>query len=54
MWFPACARLEVFIRNAATGIGLHFEVAARRGLDAFQHPYAYAARHGSTRPLGST
>jgi hypothetical protein len=52
LWYPACARLEVFIRNVATGIGLHLEVGASRGLDAFHHPYAYAARGGGV--LGGT
>ncbi|HEU5213662.1 MAG TPA: hypothetical protein VFU10_12890, partial [Gaiellaceae bacterium] len=36
LWYPACARLEVFIRNVATGVGLHFEVAGGRGPSLFR------------------
>jgi hypothetical protein len=46
LWYPACERLEVLIRDVASGVGVHFEVAGGRGLDAFHHAYAYAALLG--------
>jgi hypothetical protein len=46
LWYPQCERVEVSVRDAATGVGFHLEVAPGRALDAFQHPYAYAASLG--------
>jgi hypothetical protein len=43
--YPACERLELSIRDLATGAGFQLEVASGDAIDAFHHPYAYAARH---------
>ena len=46
LWLPQCDRVEVSVRDLATGVGFHLEVAPGRALDAFRHPYAYAASLG--------
>jgi hypothetical protein len=38
--------VEVSVRDVATRVGFHFEVAPGRALDAFHHPYAYAPTFG--------
>ena len=43
LWKPRCGHVEVSVQDAATGIGFHLEVAPGSALDAFHHPYAYAA-----------
>jgi hypothetical protein len=45
LWHPACERVELSIRDLATGAGFQVEVASGDAIDAFYHPYAYAARH---------
>ena len=45
LWYPACERVELSIRDLATGAGFQLEVASGDAIDAFYHPYAYAARH---------
>jgi hypothetical protein len=46
LWHPACERVEVSVRDVATGLGFRVEVAPGSALDAFRHPYAYAASLG--------
>jgi hypothetical protein len=46
LWHPACEQVEVSVRDVATGVGFHLEVAPGSALDAFHHPYAYAAALG--------
>jgi hypothetical protein len=43
LWHPESERVELFIRDLATGQVLHFEVAPDNAIDAFNHPYAYLA-----------
>src|SRR6266513_4600650 len=43
LWYPACERVELSIRDLATGARLQLEVASSDAIDAFYHPYAYAA-----------
>ena len=43
LWHPEVERVELSVRDATTGAGFHVEVAPDRALDAFYHPYAYAA-----------
>ena len=50
LWYPDSDRVEVAVRDRATGSGFDIRVAPGSALDAFHHPYAYAARRGS-RPL---
>ena len=45
LWYPACERVELSIRDLATGAGFQLEVASGDAIDAFYHPYAYAAGH---------
>jgi hypothetical protein len=44
LWLPEIDRVEVSVRDLATGAGFHIEVAPGNAIDAFYHPYAYAAR----------
>ena len=47
LWHPGCEQVEVSVRDVETGLGFHLEVAPGSALDAFHHPYAYAARLGT-------
>jgi hypothetical protein len=44
LWHPGIDRLEVSVRDLATRAGFYVEVAPANAIDAFYHPYAYAAR----------
>jgi hypothetical protein len=43
-WHPESERVELSIRDLATGAGFHVEVAPASAIDAFYHPFAYLAR----------
>lgn len=43
VWHPEVDRVEVSVRDVVTGVGFHVEVAPDKAIDAFYHPYAYAA-----------
>ena len=43
LWYPENERVELAVRDMATGVGFHFDVAPGRAIDAFYHPYVYAA-----------
>ena len=43
LWHPEIKRVELSVRDLGTGAGFHVEVAPGNALDAFHHPYAYAA-----------
>jgi hypothetical protein len=43
VWHPEVDRVEVSVRDVVTGAGFHVEVAPDKAIDAFYHPYAYAA-----------
>ena len=43
LWYPENERLELSVRDLATGAGLDLEVAPGCAIDAFYHPYAYLA-----------
>lgn len=44
LWHPESDRVELSVRDTATGAGFQIEVARGKAIDAFYHPYAYAAR----------
>lgn len=44
LWHPGSERVELSVRDLETGEGFQLDVAAGRAIDAFYHPYAYAAR----------
>jgi hypothetical protein len=44
MWYPENERVELSVRDVATGAGFHLDVAPGCAIDAFYHPFAYAAR----------
>ena len=43
LWHPRENSLTVEVEDARLGDGFHFAVAPERALDAFYHPFAYAA-----------
>jgi hypothetical protein len=46
LWDPESGRVEVAVRDVTTGVGFHLEVEPGNAIDAFYHPYAYAASLG--------
>jgi hypothetical protein len=44
LWHPECDRVELSVRNLATGAGCEIEIAPADAIDAFYHPFAYVAR----------
>ena len=44
LWRPELNRLELSVQDFATGASFYIEVAPANAIDAFYHPYAYAAR----------
>jgi hypothetical protein len=42
LWHPESDRVELAVRNLATGAGCQVEVAPADAIDAFYHPFAYA------------
>ena len=53
-WHPEINRLELSVQDLATGAGFHIEVAPANAIDAFYHPYAYAARRENAYRLVRT
>jgi hypothetical protein len=43
LWQPELDRVELSVRDRITGAGFYVEVAPANAIDAFYHPYAYAA-----------
>jgi hypothetical protein len=41
LWNPCTGRVEVAVREIATGVEFHVRVAPGRALDVFHHVYAY-------------
>ena len=41
-WYPDSDRVELAIRNLATGADCQVDVAPSDAIDAFYHPFAYA------------
>jgi hypothetical protein len=44
LWDPELKRVELSVDDSAAGEGFYVEVAPGDAMDAFYHPYAYAAR----------
>ena len=51
LWYPEIERVELSVGDPATGGGFHVEVAPGDAIDAFYHPYAYAARRENAHRL---
>jgi hypothetical protein len=51
LWHPDSERVELSVRDVATGAGFHLEVAPGSAIDAFYHPYAYVARRENSDRL---
>jgi hypothetical protein len=46
LWYPATGRVTVEVFDEAVGESFELEVPRERALDAFYHPFAYAAFDG--------
>jgi len=46
LWDPESERIALSVLDQATGAGFRIGLAPEDALDAFYHPYAYAARRG--------
>ncbi len=46
LWYPATDRVTVEVFDEAVGETFEIEVPRARALDAFHHPFAYAAFDG--------
>ena len=44
LWHREIDRVGLSVRDLSTGAGFQLEVAPANAIDAFYHPYAYAAR----------
>jgi hypothetical protein len=44
LWHPDNERVELAVRDRETGVGFVLDVAPASAIDAFYHPFAYAAR----------
>jgi hypothetical protein len=54
LWHPESDRVELAVRDVATGVSFHLDVEPGNAIDAFYHPYAYAARSDeSDRKVGA-
>jgi hypothetical protein len=47
LWHPESDCVELSVNDVATGEGFQIEVAPGTAMDAFHHPFAYAARRES-------
>lgn len=43
LWYPEIDLVELSVSDVTTGEGFHIEVWPGTAMDAFHHPYAYAA-----------
>ena len=50
-WSKASNRVTISVFHARSATALEFEVDDADALDAFNHPYAYAAGDANTNPL---
>ena len=48
LWHPEIDRVDLSVSDVVTGEGFHIQVAPGNAMDAFNHPYAYAARRATT------
>jgi hypothetical protein len=46
LWEPATSRVTVSVYDVKTGDDFEVEVSGSEAMDAFHHPYAYAASNG--------
>jgi hypothetical protein len=49
LWHSEIDRLELSVRDVATGSGFQIDVEPSDAIDAFNHPYAYAAKQEQSR-----
>ena len=47
LWRPRIDGVELSVSDVTTGEGFQIEVAPETAMDAYHHPYAYAARRSN-------
>jgi hypothetical protein len=52
LWQPQTDQVELSVHDLATDAGFHLEVAPAKAMDAFYHPYAYAAMPENSYSVG--
>ena len=52
LWQPELDCVELSVRDVVTGAGFRIEIAPASAIDAFNHPYAYAAACSATNGDG--
>jgi hypothetical protein len=52
LWQPEIDRVHLSVHDLATGAGFDIAVAPGNAIDAFYHPYAYAARRENSSQVG--
>ena len=52
LWQPETDRVHLSVRDFATGTGFDIAIARGNAIDAFYHPYAYAARRENSYQVG--
>jgi hypothetical protein len=52
LWQPEIDRVHLSVRDLATGAGFDIAVPRANAIDAFYHPYAYAARRKNSYQVG--
>ena len=52
LWYPESERVELSVRDVATGVGVQVDVAPSNAMDAFYHPFAYLAGRERSAPVG--
>jgi hypothetical protein len=52
LWQPEADRVELSVHDPATDAGFQFEVPPANAIDAFYHPYAYAAMRENSYGAG--
>jgi hypothetical protein len=52
LWHPDTDRVELSVRDLTTGADFRIEIAPGNAVDAFYHPYAYAAARERSPRVG--
>lgn len=54
LWHPISNEVEIRIHDTSEGEDLGFRVPPGEAMEAFRHPYAYAARREHSTPVSRT
>jgi hypothetical protein len=54
LWYPISNKVEILIHDTSSEEDFGFRVPPGKAMEAFRHPYAYAARREHSAPLSRT